>query len=117
MTKVDMTPIGESWQEVESFGSRHFGNKTLKALRNQIDELIKEHGEEAQILTAHERIDGQDDFRRLPGDFFRIVKYKPVFNREQQIQQLIEFAKDFDKKTDANTKRRHAAMIAKKNKK
>jgi hypothetical protein len=117
MAKIDMTPIGEAWQEVESFGSHRFGNKTLLALRKQIDVLIKEHGEDAQILNAHDRIDGQDDFRRLPNDFFRIVKYKPVFSREQQMQYLIEFAKDFDKKSAASVKRRHAAMLAKKNKK
>jgi hypothetical protein len=105
MTKVDMTPTGVDWMMDGSISLLDLMDIPLLEVAELINSLIEKHGPAAKL----------DHTRGT--SVIRVMAYKPTYNREQTRQMLTEFAKEYDHKAAENVRARHAAMLAKKNKK
>lgn len=116
---VDMTPQSYEWQSVDRVSLDSLCGKPITELHGVVDELIKKHGEDAQLRVHSYESGGGWSMRAdcaIPSTThheLKVFKYLPVLTREQRQAELKEFAIKYDQAMRENTKRRYEELVAK----
>jgi len=89
-----MTPIGESWQKVDSFDASEIAGKTPSQLVAFFTSLKRKHGDEVRI-TQHEYTSGgglnrDGQYTGSTNIYFKVEKLGPEYSAEQRYAQLVE---------------------------
>lgn len=92
MADIDMTPIGESWQEV---GRVDFGGLTLKQAQAALISLLEQHGSDAKIVSSQYQV--SNSTTRSEGfvepsvfSYYKVMKLLPLYSTEQRLAMYTE---------------------------
>jgi hypothetical protein len=94
MNKIDMTPIGESWQEVDRFDANQIAGKTPSQLVAFFTALSGKHGDDVRITqqsyTTGGGMNRDGEYTGSTNIYFKVEKLGPEYSAEQRHAQLLE---------------------------